>query len=171
MNGVSGYQAIWWPLTETDHWYLDLGFPLVKVEVAELVERFSLSWPDWGPTYRISVVERDLSGVPYRSVPALGGLNGQFATGQKGYQVRRVQAQLIQWYVKKAYRGTSAAPRLVKAFVAWARTRGANDVFMGISSGLNVHLTHRLMRRLGFSYLGGNYGVQLNPSREVPHAA
>lgn len=82
-----------------------------------------------------------------------------------------LQAQLIQWYVKNAYRGTSAAPRLVKAFVAWARTRGANDVFMGISSGLNVHLTHRLMRRLGFSYLGGNYGVQLNPSREVPHAA
>lgn len=82
-----------------------------------------------------------------------------------------LQAQLIQWYVKKAYRGTSAAPRLVKAFVAWARMRGANDVFMGISSGLNVHLTHRLMRRLGFSYLGGNYGVQLNPSREVPHAA
>lgn len=93
VNGVSGYQAIWWPLTETDHWYLDLGFPLVKVEVAELVERFSLSWPDWGPTYRISVVERDLSGVPYRSVPALGGLNGQFATRQKGYQVRRVAYQ------------------------------------------------------------------------------
>jgi len=81
-----------------------------------------------------------------------------------------LQAQLIQWYVKPAYRGTSAAPRLVKAFVAWARTRGANDVFMGISSGLNVHLTHRLMQRLGFAYLGGNYGVQLNLPSEVSHA-
>jgi len=82
-----------------------------------------------------------------------------------------LQAQLIQWYVKKAYRGTSAAPRLVKAFVAWARSRGAHDVFMGISSGLNVHLTHRLMRRLGFAYLGGNYGVSLSTRSEVPHAS
>jgi GNAT superfamily N-acetyltransferase len=81
-----------------------------------------------------------------------------------------LQAQLIQWYVKKSYRGTSAAPRLVKAFVAWARSRGANDVFMGISSGLNVHLTHRLMMRLGFAYLGGNYGIQLKTPAEVPHA-
>lgn len=80
-----------------------------------------------------------------------------------------LQAQLIQWYVKKAFRGTSAAPRLVKAFVAWARSRGAHDVFMGISSGLNVHLTHRLMLRLGFAYLGGNYGVALTSDQEVPH--
>ena len=91
VNGVSGYQAIWWlPNAETNHWYLDLGFPLVKADGAELIELFAPSWSDWGPAHGMSVVERDVSGLPYRSVAALNGLNGQFAAGQKGYQIRRV---------------------------------------------------------------------------------
>lgn len=91
VNGVSGYQAIWWlPNAEANHWYLDLGFPLVKAEGAELIESFSSSWNDWGQVNGLNLVERDVSGLPYRSVPALNGLSGQFAAGQKGYQIRRV---------------------------------------------------------------------------------
>lgn len=90
MNGVSGYQAIWWPsLNEPTHWYLNLGFPLVKADGTELIEQFSPSWSDWGPTQGMSLVERDLSGLLYRALPALNGLSGQFAAGQRGYQIRR----------------------------------------------------------------------------------
>jgi len=91
MNGVSGYQAIWWPsLSDTPSWQLGLGFPLVKSYGPEMVEMFSASSTDWGPSNGLSLVERDLSGLPYRSVPTLSGLSGQFGPGHKGYQIRRV---------------------------------------------------------------------------------
>jgi GNAT superfamily N-acetyltransferase len=95
---------------------------------------------------------------------------GQLAGGLLGcveryYYSDELQAQLIQWYLRKSFRGTSIAPRLVKAFVEWAKTRGASEVFMGISSGIDIQLTHRMMRRMGFAHLGGNYAVNLKPQR------
>lgn len=97
-------------------------------------------------------------------------LDGELAGGLLGcveryYYSDELQAQLIQWYLRKSFRGTSIAPRLVKAFVEWARSRGASEVFMGISSGVDVQLTHRMMRRLGFLHLGGNYAVNLKSQR------
>jgi GNAT superfamily N-acetyltransferase len=98
--------------------------------------------------------------------------DGQLAGGLLGcveryYYSDELQAQLIQWYLRKSFRGTSIAPRLVKAFVEWARSRGASEVFMGISSGVDIQLTHRMMRRLGFAHLGGNYAVNLNSQRDA----
>lgn len=91
MNGVSGYQAIWWPsLSDRPSWQQGLGFPLVKSYGPEMVEMFSASSTDWGPSNGLGLVERDLSGLPYRAVPALAGLSGQFGPGHKGYQTRRV---------------------------------------------------------------------------------
>ena len=89
-----------------------------------------------------------------------GGLLGCV---ERYYYSDELQAQLDQWYLRRAYRGTSMAPRLVKAFVTWARARGASEVFMGVSSGANIHLTHQMMVRLGFTHLGGNYAVNLKP--------
>jgi GNAT superfamily N-acetyltransferase len=89
---------------------------------------------------------------------------------ERYYYSDELQAQLVQWYVRKGFRGTSVAPRLVKAFVTWAKNRGASDVFMGISSGIDTHLTHRMMQRLGFNYLGGNYGVNLKEAGAQHHA-
>lgn len=91
MNGVSGYQAIWWPsLSDRPSWQQGLGFPMVKSYGPEMVEMFSASSTDWGPSNGLGLVERDLSGLPYRAVPALAGLSGQFGPGHKGYQTRRV---------------------------------------------------------------------------------
>lgn len=97
-------------------------------------------------------------------------LEGELAGALMGcveryYYSDELQAQLIQWYLRPAYRGTSIAPRLVKAFVEWAKSRGASEVFMGISSGVHVHLADRLMRKLGFTHLGGNYAVNLKAQR------
>ena len=89
---------------------------------------------------------------------------------ERYYYSDELQAQLVQWFVRPAFRGTSVAPRLVKAFVTWAKSRGASDVFMGISSGIDTHLTHRMMQRLGFNYLGGNYGVNLKETGAQNHA-
>ena len=98
-------------------------------------------------------------------------IEGKFAAGLMGcveryYYSDELQAQLIQWYLRPAYRGTSIAPRLVKAFVEWAKSRGASEAFMGISSGVNTQQTDRMMRKLGFTHLGGNYAVNLKAQRE-----
>ncbi|WP_374349750.1 N-acetyltransferase family protein [Limnohabitans sp.] len=90
---------------------------------------------------------------------------GLLACVSRYYYSEELQAQLIQWYLRKSFRGTSIAPRLVKAFVEWAKARGASEVFMGISSGVDVQLTHRMMRRLGFTHLGGNYAVNLKSQK------
>jgi GNAT superfamily N-acetyltransferase len=97
-------------------------------------------------------------------------LEGKLAGGLMGcveryYYSDELQAQLIQWFLRPAYRGTSIAPRLVKAFVEWAKSRGASEVFMGISSGVHVNQTDRMMRKLGFTHLGGNYAVNLKANR------
>lgn len=84
---------------------------------------------------------------------------------ERYYYSDELQAQLIQWYLRPAYRGTSIAPRLVKAFVEWAKSRGASEVFMGISSGIHVQQTDRMMRKMGFTHLGGNYAVNLKAQR------
>lgn len=91
-----------------------------------------------------------------------GGLLGCV---ERYYYSDELQAQLIQWYLRKSFRGTSIAPRLVKAFVEWAKGRGASEVFIGISSGVDVHLAHQMMQRLGFTHLGGNYAVNLKAQR------
>lgn len=95
---------------------------------------------------------------------------GQLAGGLLGcveryYYSDELQAQLIQWYLRTSYRGTSIAPRLVKAFVEWGRSRGASEVFIGISSGIDVQQKHVMMRRLGFEHMGGNYAVNLKAQR------
>jgi GNAT superfamily N-acetyltransferase len=86
---------------------------------------------------------------------------GLLACVQRYYYSHEMQAQLIQWFLRPQYRGTSIAPRLVKAFVEWAKSRGASEVVMGVTSGIHVDATDRMMRRLGFTHLGGTYAVNL----------
>ena len=80
---------------------------------------------------------------------------------QRYFYSNECQAQLIQWFVRPSFRGTSAAPRLVKAFVEWARQREASEVMLGVTSGVQVQQTDAMLRRLGFRFLGGNYAVNL----------
>lgn len=91
---------------------------------------------------------------------------GLLACVQRYYYSHELQAQLVQWFLRPQYRGTSIAPRLVKAFVEWAKSRGASEVFMGVTSGVAVEQADRMMRRLGFTHLGGNYSVNLKSQRE-----
>jgi hypothetical protein len=57
-------------------------------------------------------------------------IDGKLAAGLMGcveryYYSDELQAQLIQWYLRPAYRGTSIAPRMVKAFVEWVLLLGS----------------------------------------------
>jgi len=64
-------------------------------------------------------------------------------------------------YVKPAFRGTSRAWRLVAAFEAWARERGASRVLNGVSSGINEELVGRFYEKMGYLPMGQSYYKEL----------
>jgi GNAT superfamily N-acetyltransferase len=51
-------------------------------------------------------------------------------------------------------RGTSAAPRLIQAFEQWAKERGAKEVHMGQTTGVEMDRTRRLYEAMGYEVVG-----------------
>ncbi len=70
-------------------------------------------------------------------------------------------AFLLSWYVLPEHRGSLAAVKLLHGFRRWARDRGAVRLYIGVTSGIDVARTDRLLRRLGFRQTGGNYEAAL----------
>ena len=60
-------------------------------------------------------------------------------------------------YVLPEHRGGSAFVRLVKAFEAWARERGASEIHLGTSTGVQPEKTVRMYERLGYTM--NSYGL------------
>ena len=89
---------------------------------------------------------------------------GLLASLERYFYSDALQAQLIQWYVKKRFRGTTIAPRLLKAYVEWAKSNNAVELFLGITSDIDTSLTHRMLKKMGFRHVGGNYTINLNKS-------
>ena len=73
-----------------------------------------------------------------------------------------IGASLITWYVLPEYRRRGlVAVRLLHEFRRWAKDRGAVRMYVGISSGIDLVRTDKLMKHLGFRFRGGNYMAAL----------
>jgi GNAT superfamily N-acetyltransferase len=70
---------------------------------------------------------------------------------------RDLIATEVLWYVSPADRGSRLGLRLLRAFEAWALERGASEVCVGVSTGVFSDRTGRLLQRLGYAHVGGNY--------------
>lgn len=70
-------------------------------------------------------------------------------------------ASLIVYAVLPERRMSGAALRLMRAFIAWSRQRGAVEVNAGINSSLNAERSERFLQKLGFARTGGNYALVL----------
>lgn len=57
-------------------------------------------------------------------------------------------------FVEPSRRQGLIAVRLVLAFQEWARLKGAKEIHMGVTTGVNTNGTARLYARLGFKYDG-----------------
>ena len=66
-------------------------------------------------------------------------------------------AQCLWFYVDPAHRGGFAAVKLLRAFRAWAEAAKIDVMTMHVTSGLAPARTDKLLRRLGFRQMGGNY--------------
>jgi len=60
-------------------------------------------------------------------------------------------------FVHPHYRGTTTGKRLISALASWAVERGAHELCLSISSGINPVRTGRLYERLGFAPIGHLY--------------
>lgn len=60
-------------------------------------------------------------------------------------------------YVLPEYRGTTAFPRLIYAFETWAQEQGANELVLGVSTGVHPELTVRMYERMGYTM--ASYGL------------
>lgn len=56
----------------------------------------------------------------------------------------------IAFYVSKKYRGTSAAIRLLTAASSWAKSMGATEISVGLSSGIDTEKTVCFFKKMGF---------------------
>ncbi len=72
-------------------------------------------------------------------------------------------ASSVFLFVDPARRGGLAAVKMVLAFRAWARSRGAVEIYIGVAGGVNVERTGRFLQRLGLKLTGGNYSAWLEP--------
>jgi GNAT superfamily N-acetyltransferase len=66
-------------------------------------------------------------------------------------------------YVKKEYRGSRAAIKLVRAYQKWAESLGATRIHLGVTTGMLIKETGGLYEALGFKQSGILY------TRNNPH--
>tara|TARA_B100001057_G_scaffold252418_1_gene252689 strand:- start:1038 stop:1502 length:465 start_codon:yes stop_codon:yes gene_type:complete len=65
---------------------------------------------------------------------------------------RQARENLI--YVHKDYRGGMTGPRLMKMFIAWAKSVNAAEAIGGANAGINPERIQKLWGKLGMSPLG-----------------
>jgi len=72
----------------------------------------------------------------------------------------RIASDLAMFLVP-AKRGSTIPFKLLRTFVSWARERQADEVTLGISTGVRVEETERLYAHLGFTRVGGLWKMRL----------
>ncbi len=64
-------------------------------------------------------------------------------------------------FVDEAFRGSAAAPGMIRAFQKWAKDHGASEICLGISTNLDTERTGKFYERMGMSFVGGLYKQRL----------
>ena len=88
----------------------------------------------------------------------IGGVVGSIGPH---YHSPALGALLESFYVLPEHRGSIAFVKLLHGFRRWARTNGAVRMYVGVTSGVDIARTDRLLKRLGFEPTGGNYRLSL----------
>ena len=83
----------------------------------------------------------EIDGVP------IGGFAGYVV---EHYFARTKVASDFGLFIEPASRGGMTAPRLLKAYIEWAKEQGAVMIQAGITTGVHVEQTTRLYEKLGF---------------------
>jgi GNAT superfamily N-acetyltransferase len=85
----------------------------------------------------------------------LGYLDGYFFCDEK------LACDLVL-FIERPHRGGTAAARLIRAFRQWATERGARELCLAISTGVEADRIGRLYERMGLRRVGGVYKQRLS---------
>lgn len=65
-----------------------------------------------------------------------------------------IAATLTYIFVRKDYRGSRAALKLIRVFENWGRERGAVEFYAGITTHVNTERNTRLLSHMGYAPVG-----------------
>lgn len=84
----------------------------------------------------------------------IGGLVGYMA---RVFYSEDIAASALAFFVVPEWRNSLAAVKLLHGFKRWAKAGNADAVSVHVTSGVKMKETDRLLKRLGFEMVGGNY--------------
>jgi len=134
------------------HMHAESRFRGVPLDVERLRSSLVSSIADESGRFFLALVRSSVG-------DAAGGLFGRV---ERPYFTSEILAHDYAFFVDPAYRGTSAAMRLLRAFRLWAAKRGAIEVHVSQTVAVDPEGFDRLMRRCGFGFVGGNYALPLS---------
>lgn len=76
--------------------------------------------------------------------------------------VDSLAAQCLVFYVRPQFRAGLTAAKLLKGYQRWAEQLGCDTIAIHVTSGVRMDTTDRLLRRMGFGQVGGNYERTVN---------
>lgn len=86
----------------------------------------------------------------------IGGFAGYVC---EHYFARTKVAQDFGLFIAPEFRGGLSAPRLLKAYVDWAKEKGAAMIQAGITTGVHVEASTQLYLRMGFQPAGNLFEI------------
>lgn len=63
----------------------------------------------------------------------------------------------LAMFIHPDHRGGISAAKMVKRYLAWAKSKGAKMINIGVSTGVNPEQTGRLYEKIGFNLIGYIY--------------
>jgi GNAT superfamily N-acetyltransferase len=66
------------------------------------------------------------------------------------------RASDLGFFVLPKFRGSSAAIKLVKSLESWAKEQGADDLYLGQTTAVEIDKTRQFYERLGYKTVGFN---------------
>lgn len=110
----------------------------------------------------LSVVA-ELDGVP---VGLMGAKVGEYFLGS-GMRIATNYIFYVSPRIRGSFVGGKVAVRLMRHFLEWSRSVGADEANIHAVSGITPAQTDKFLRSVGFETYGGNYALQLTgASRE-----
>jgi hypothetical protein len=71
----------------------------------------------------------------------------------------------VQRSIRSSLSGGRAALGLFKGIETWSQARGAQEVLFHVTSGVDLARAHKLVKRVGYEFIGGSYAKTLNPNK------
>lgn len=96
--------------------------------------------------------------IAYKDDKPVGMMAGALATQFFG---PAVFAYDFVWYVVPEDRGSRTAIRMLKKFESWARSKGAKEIHLGVTTGVDPDKTHGIYERMGYKHVGNNYTLKI----------